>query len=354
MIIESIALIALAFGLIVFFHEAGHFLAARATGMTVHEFSIGFGRPLLFWFKRGQTQYSFRLWPFLSYVRIAGMEDGEDDPNGFGRKSRPAQAFVLVMGCLMNFILAIGIYIVMGSVVGLPVPNTRIQEVMPKTAAARVGLKSGDKLVGVDTRTGLSVDQIREAIQAHPGKPLDLKVERGGAVETIPITPMTQQGYELHGIHIRTVPIGVIGVRFSYTSEHASIGKSVRLGFQQTVSMIQLQVAGIIGMVGRKVPADVMGPVGVVTTMYDEARAGMLEFLSTFAAITIAIGFLNLLPIPPLDGSRLVIVGLEAIRRKPFNKEKENLVHLIGLALFLALVVVLTYRDILRIITGKP
>jgi len=353
-VILSILLIALAFGLIVFFHESGHFLAARATGMTVHEFSIGFGRPLLFWFRRGNTQYSFRLWPFLSYVRIAGMEDAGDDPNGFDRKSRPAQAFVLVMGCVMNFILAIMIYIVMGSIVGLPLPNSKIQKVMPNTPAAKVGLQPGDKLVGADGKTGLSVEQLREAIQSHPGKPMKLEVERGGAIETIPITPQAQQGYTLHGIHIRLVPIGVIGVSFSSTSEHASVAKSVRLGFEQTVSMIQLQVAGIVGMVARKVPADVMGPVGVVSTMYDEARAGLLEFLWTFAAITIAIGFLNLLPIPPLDGSRLVIVGLEAIRRKPFNKEKENLVHLVGLALFLALVIVLTYRDILRIITGKP
>ena len=346
------AAIALAFGLIVFFHEAGHFVAARLSGMAVHEFSIGFGRPLLFWVKRGETQYSFRLWPFLSYVRVAGMEPGEDHPQGFDKKSRLAQAFVLVMGCLMNFVLAVGIYIVMGTVVGLAVPEPRVHEVMPDTPAARAGLLPGDELLGVGGETGLSVDEIRQAIQDHPGKPLDLVIERAGETMTISITPMVEEAYELKGLRIQKVPIGLIGIRFDFTRKKAGIGESIVLGFRQTIAMIQLQAAGLVGMFTRQVPADVMGPVGVVHTMYGEARSSWPEFLSMFAMISIAIGFLNLMPIPPLDGSRLAIVVIEAIRRKPFDKQKESLVHLIGFGLLLALVVVLTYKDILRIVAG--
>ncbi len=353
MSLVSIAAIALAFGLIVLVHEAGHFFAARLSGMAVYEFSIGFGRPLLFWFKRGETQYSFRLWPFFSYVRVAGMEPGDDHPRGFGRKSRLAQAFVLVMGCLMNFLLAVGIYIVMGTVVGLPVPQNSIYEVIPDTPAARAGLLPRDKLVGVEGRVGLSVEKIREAIQERPGKPLELEVERDGQVRTVRITPMTETGFELKGLRVRKVPIGLIGIRFDFTRRHAGIEESIVLGFRQTVGMIQLQAAGLLGMLTREVPADVMGPVGVLHTMYGEARSSWSEFLSTFALIAIAIGFLNLLPIPPLDGSRLVIVAIEAIRRRPFDKQKENLVHLIGFGLLLALVIVLTYKDILRIIVGE-
>jgi len=348
----SAAAIALAFGLIVLFHEAGHFFAARLSGMAVHEFSIGFGRPLLFWLKRGETQYSFRLWPFFSFVRVAGMEPGDEHPRGFNRKSRLAQAFVLVMGCLMNFVLAVGIYIVMGTVVGLPVPEPRVLEVMPDTPAARAGLLPGDELLGVGGKTGLSVDEIREAIQEHPGKPLELEIEREGEARTISITPMVEDAYELKGLRIQKVPIGLIGIRFDFTRKQAGMGESIVLGFRQTIGMIQLQAAGLVGMFTRTVPADVMGPVGVVHIMYGEARSGWPEFLSMFAMIAVAIGFLNLLPIPPLDGSRLVIVAIEAIRRKPFDKQKESLVHLIGFGLLLALVVVLTYKDILRIVTG--
>jgi len=348
----SAAAIAIAFGLIVLFHEAGHFVAARLSGMAVHEFSIGIGRPLLFWLKRGETQYSFRLWPFFSYVRVAGMEPGDDHPQGFNRKSRLAQAFVLVMGCLMNFVLAVAIYIVMGTAVGLPVPEASVYEVMPDTPAARVELLPGDKLLGVDGKTGLSVEEIREAIQEHPGKPLDLEIEREGQARTISITPMIEDAYELKGLRIKKVPVGLIGIRFNFTRKHAGIGESIVLGFRQTIAMIQLQAAGLLGMLTGEVRADVMGPVGVVHTMYGEAESSWSEFLSTFALIAIAIGFLNLLPIPPLDGSRLVIVAIEAIRRKPFDKHKESLVHLIGFGLLLVLVVVLTYQDILRIIMG--
>ncbi|MDH4179923.1 MAG: M50 family metallopeptidase [Armatimonadota bacterium] len=348
----SIAAITLAFGLIVFFHEAGHFFAARLSGMAVHEFSFGIGRPLLFWLKRGETQYSFRLWPFFSYVRVAGMEPGDEHPRGFSKKSRLAQAFVLVMGCMMNFVLAVGIYIVMGTVVGLPVPEPRVREVMPDTPAARAGLLPGDELLGVGSKTGLSVDEIREAIQKHPGKPLDLEIEREGEAKTISITPMVEEAYELKGLRIEKVPIGLIGIRFDFTRKQAGVGESIVLGFRETIAIIQLQAAGLVGMFTRQVPADVMGPVGVVHTMYGEARSGWAEFLSMFAMIAIAIGFVNLLPIPALDGSRLVIVALEAIRRKPFDKQKESMVHLVGFGLLLALVVVLTYKDILRIVTG--
>jgi regulator of sigma E protease len=125
------------------------------------------------------------------------------------------------------------------------------------------------------------------------------------------------------------------------------------MGFRQTIGIIQLQAATLVGWLTRELRPAVMGPVGVVHTMYGEAQSSWFDFLATFALIAVAIGFLNLLPIPPLDGSRLVIVALEGIRRKPFDKEKESIIHLIGFALFLALFVLLTYQDILRIFTGS-
>ncbi len=348
----SIAAILLAFGLIVLFHEAGHFLAARLCGMAVHEFSIGFGRPLLFWFRRGQTQYSFRLWPFISYVRVAGMEPNDDHPQGFHRKSRPAQAFVLASGSVMNFVLAVAIYIFMGAVVGVPVADNRIEEIIPDYPAAQTDLRPGDELVGIDGKLGLSLDQIRRAIQDSPGKAITLEVARDGERLTIEITPVSERSYELKRLSVTEVPMGMIGVRFHASRHRRGVGESVVMGFTQTVGIIQLQAAILVGWLRRELRPAVMGPVGVVHTMYGEAQSSWFDFLATFALIAVAIGFLNLLPIPPLDGSRLVIVGLEGIRRKPFDKEKESIVHLIGFALFIALFVLLTYRDILRILTG--
>jgi len=344
-----VAAIVGAFALIILFHEAGHFVAARIWGMAVHEFSIGFGRPLLLWFRRGETQYSLRLWPFISYVRVAGMEPGDDHPRGFNTKSRVAQAFVLVTGCLMNFLLAMAIYVAIGAFIGVPVGRNLVKEVLPGTPAAAAQIRPGDRIVGVDGRSGLSVEAIRKAIQAHPSKPMKLVLERDGKLLTISLTPKTEHRYDVRGLRVAKVPIGLIGVGFDVAWERAGIGRSIVIGYETTWEMIHLQAVGIIAMITRQVPADVMGPVGVVDAMYKQARSGWADFLSMFAAIAVTVGFINLLPVPPLDGSRLVIVAIEAVRRKPFNKQKESLVHLVGLAVILALVLLITYRDIIRI-----
>jgi regulator of sigma E protease len=344
--------IALAFGVTVFVHELGHFLTARATGMAVYEFSLGFGRPLLFWFKRGDTQYSFRLWPFLSYVRIAGMEPEEDHPQGYDKKPRWAQALVLVTGCLMNFLLAVGIFMVIGLAFGKPVAVNAVEEVMPKSPAALVGLRHGDRLVGVNGRT-LSLAKLREAIQANPAKQITLEVERDGAHLSISITPKRDLVYDLRGINIIQRPIGLIGIIFATRVQRMGAVESITSGFLDTYDTIRLQIAGLVGMVRRKVPADLMGPVGIVQQLYTQAQEGWLRFLHMAALLTVAVGFLNLMPIPPLDGSRLIIVAYEAIRRKPVDKQKERLVHLVGMAVLLLFVLFITYKDIVRIVRSS-
>ena len=253
--------------------------------------------------------------------------------------------------CLFFFNLYC-IYIFIGAVIGVPVANNRVKNVLPGMPAAGAKLLPGDRIVGLGGRTGVSVDAIRRAIQSSPNKPLRLSVQREGNLRTITITPKRGTAYDLKGLHLVKVPIGLIGVHFAVTRERAGIASSVLLGFEETYGMVQLQAAALIATAARRVPADFMGPVGVVHTMYSEARSSWADFLTIFAAIAVTVGFINLLPIPPLDGSRLLIVALEAIRRKPFDKQKENLVHLVGLAVIMALFVLLTYRDIVRIATG--
>jgi regulator of sigma E protease len=130
------------------------------------------------------------------------------------------------------------------------------------------------------------------------------------------------------------------------------IVRSIGQGFLGIYDLIRLQIAGLVAALTRTMPLELVGPVGVVHVMYTEAQMGWLRFLNMCALLTVAIGFLNLMPIPPLDGSRLVIVGLEAIRRKPFDKRKEMLVHLVGFVLLLTLIGALTLKDIARIVAG--
>ena len=345
-----VAAIALAFGLTVFVHELGHFLTARLAGMAVYEFSIGFGRPLLLWFKRGGTQYSFRLWPFLSYVRIAGMEPGDEHPQGFLKKPRWAQAIVLVTGCLMNFLLAVAIFIAMGLVFGKAVPSNVVKEIAKDSPAAQVGLAPGDRLIGING-TRLSLDQLRAKIKASPGKQLALELERAGRRLALRITPEAILLKDVEGLNIVDRKIGRIGVGFDYEIVPMGVLESIATGFTDTHNVIRLQIVGFLGLARRQVPTDeVMGPVRFVGELYRAARESWLQFLNVAAILTIAVGFVNLLPIPPLDGSRLVIVAYEAIRRKPVDKRKETIVHLVGLALLMALILLITYRDI-RLLT---
>ncbi len=347
------AAIALAFGLTVFVHELGHFLTARLSGMAVHEFSIGFGRPLLFWFKRGETQYSFRLWPFLSYVRIAGMEPDDDHPRGFDKKRRSARAAVLAMGSVMNFMLAVAIFVAMGIFIGMPVPQNRIQLVMKKSPAARAGLQPGDRIIGVGGRTGLSVEEIRDVIRAHPGRRIMLEIERDGKQLTLPITPRVETETQVEGLKIKKIKIGLIGIGFETRVRPVGVWQSVENGFMFVYNMVHIQIVGIIGVLTRAVPADFMGPVGIADMLNKQAQQGWADFLWMFALFTVAVGFLNLMPIPPLDGSRLVILAIEGIRGKPFDKRKEMVVHIVGLMLFLGLALIVTYKDILRIVSQK-
>jgi len=348
-----IAAIALAFGLTVFVHELGHFLAARLAGMAVYEFSIGFGRPLLFWFRRGDTQYSFRLWPFLSYVRIAGMEPDDDHPQGFGKKRRAAQAAVLSLGSVMNCLLAVGIFVFMGTVIGMPVYQNYVDKVIAKSPAQQAGLLPGDRIIGVNGRVKLTVSEIRDAIHSYPGKAMVLEIERGGRRQSIRLVPQVEAGFEIHGLRIKEIKIGLIGIQFGRKLRPVGVGESVKEGFLFVYGTVQVQIAGIVGVIARTIRPEFMGPVGMADMLYAQAKQGWTDFLWTFAVLTVAVGFLNLLPLPALDGSRLVIVGIEAIRGKPFDKRKEAIVHLVGLMAFLCLAVLIAYGDVVRILRQK-
>ncbi|UCC69310.1 MAG: site-2 protease family protein [Armatimonadota bacterium] len=350
-VFARIIAIALAFGTTVLVHEAGHFVAARLSGMAVYEFSIGFGRPLLFWFRRGETQYSFRLWPFFSFTRVAGMEPGDDHPEGFHKKSRLAQMFVLATGCVMNFLLAVAIFVFMGAVLGRPVEvSNTVDRVFRGSPAEQVGLAPGDELIGINGRTDLSHGELVKAIQQHPEQPIVLEIERAGERLSINITPEKVMGWTEDGE--RSVPQGRIGVGFRARMERLGIWESVVGGFKLTVAAIYELAGGIFKSIRHGKGPELVGPVGVLQLMYKEAEVDWRYFFFIFAMVTVSIGFINLLPIPPLDGSRLVIVALEAIRRKPFDKRKEIIVHLIGFVLLLGLFVLLTFQDITRILVG--
>jgi regulator of sigma E protease len=194
----------------------------------------------------------------------------------------------------------------------------------------------------------MTLEEIVKYIRAHPEEPIALEIERGGEPMSIALTPLRVMDWGPDGE--RNVPVGRIGVIFEREVERLPIGVSVITGFRATRAMIEMLIRHLAELIVTGKGPKLVGPVGVVSIMYEDAGVDWGSFLFTFAAVTISIGFLNLLPIPPLDGSRLVIVGLEALRGRPFDKQKETVVHLVGFALLLVLLVVLTYKDILMLV----
>ncbi len=332
--------------ILILFHELGHFVAARRIGIPVHEFSLGFGYKLL-GTKKGGTEYNLRLIPLGGFVRMAGEEPGDmENPDGFNTRTPLEKMIVSFSGPFMNILLAVLIYIYTFAVIGVPQPinDAIIGEVLKDKPAYQAGLKSGDKVLAINDHKISNWNQFVENIQKNPaGKSLQLTISRNQETKVLNMTPVKDQ----------STGKSIVGVYSKFVYEHQGILTSIKLGFVQTYHMTVGMLAGL-GMLftGQVSSADLAGPVGITSMIGDAARNGLVALLGFTAFLSINLGILNLLPIPALDGSRIVFALVEAIRRKPIDPEKEGYIHFIGF-LFLMLVMLLaTYNDIVRLIKG--
>jgi regulator of sigma E protease len=327
------------FFLLILVHEFGHFVAAKFSGVKVREFSIGMG-PVVAAAKKGDTLYSLRLVPLGGYNRMAGMEpDDMDDPKGFNRKSVPRRMVIIVAGSMMNFILAAVLYSVVFLAVGMPSDSPVIGKVVPGWPAHRAGLQEGDRIVAVDhIRVNRWVELVA-AIRSNPEKTLTLVVERGRERFSVKVTPWRDPQTQT----------GVIGIEQAIT--HPDPFAALWQGIRQTGRMLVVVVDGFGQMLLGRVPVDLVGPVGIVQLVGQAARFGAASVLGFAAFISVNLGLINLFPIPALDGSRLVFLAIEAVRGRPVDPRKEGFVHLIGFAFLMLAILVITYRDLLRLLS---
>jgi regulator of sigma E protease len=327
-------------------HEAGHLLVARLSRMRVHEYSIGLGTRLWEHTIAG-TRTVIRLLPVGGYVRIAGMEPGEfDHPDGFHRKPAWQRVGVLLAGPIANFLVAM----IAASAVFLTQVNQdpgRVGSVTVPSAAYDAGIRPGDRIVSVDGRQVNAAEDIRREVESHPDQAISVVVIKGdGKRETVQLTPRYDASLDRSIIGIGTYPIFtpgqaiLTGVTFPVT---ASVG--IVVGIYQLASG---QIKG--GLLG---PEGATGAIGIGYLTIQAARAGWVEYLWLIAVLSVALGLANLLPIPALDGGRIVVVLLEKLRGRPFNREREMQVQRYGLAALLALVAFIAYFDVQRIMNGE-
>jgi regulator of sigma E protease len=335
----------LVFGLIVFVHELGHFLAARATGIRVLEFAMGFGPKLVGW-RRKETDYSLRLLPLGGYCKFEGEDESSGDPRAFTNAPVWKRFLSIFAGPAMNFVLAYLAVAVFVLAVGYVQTSAVIQAVTPGMTAEAAGFQVGDVITAVDGQPIENSESGAARLSAligagRPEDPVTLTVDRGGQKLDITVAPqLAEEGRYRIGIELGIVSHSLFG--------------SLRAAGYEIYDVTVLMVNGLKGLIfhGEGVK-DAMGPVGIVSFMTEEISQGnMATIINLIMIISLNVGIINLLPLPALDGGRLVFLLIEAVRRKPIKPEYEGWVHAAGFFLLIGLIVVLTYQDIMRKVTG--
>ena len=435
-------------GVLISVHEFGHFIVAKAVGIQVLRFSLGFGRPLLQW-RRGETEYWIAWIPLGGYVKMAGLEDegmaGEleggkasvpiDPARAFDKKPLWARMAVILAGVTMNVILAFVIYTSLALAVGNPKrPTTQVDtvfasrlpkgtealatlqrgdrivringdtvvtweditahlllapdtarleiagrkdpiritvppEVNPRTRlalsleplfparigavlsnqpASKAGLRRGDVVVRADEDTVRSWSDLIHKLWASPGHPLALRVVRGDSVVQLTVTPVAQT--EDDSLSPRPKSYGYIGAEGDFvTHRKLSVGQAIAVGADKTVGAVGLMLESLRRLVTHGSVKEVGGPITIAQVAGQQARLGLVQFLSFLAFFSVSLAVLNLLPIPVLDGGHAMFLIAEGIRRRPLSPELRLRLTQVGMLLVLAIMAVALSNDVLRL-----
>ncbi|GEK32527.1 RIP metalloprotease RseP [Kurthia sibirica] len=413
---QAIIAFILVFGSIVFFHELGHFIFAKRSGILVREFAIGFG-PKILGIKRGETLYTIRLLPMGGYVRMAGEDmdtvelqpgyrigfllndadeitrvvlnqnkqlpdmlflevekadllkglwiEGYDEDEKlvrysvardaiieennqqtiiapydrtFNAKSLPKRTMTIFAGPLFNFILAVIFFSIIAFVQGIPTNDAVIANVVKDSPAQVAGVQKDDLVVAANGTAVKKWEQLSEVIQENAGKEITLDVKRDGEIKTVKVTPESKT--------VNKEKIGQIGIQYGIEYKKDPL-MAIPYGFEQTYTFM-VRIVEILGtlVTGSFTLDSLSGPVGIYKATEEVAKYGFMTLMSWAAMLSINLGIMNLLPLPALDGGRLLFFAYEAVRGKPIDKQKEGIIHFVGFALLMLLMIAVTWNDI--------
>ncbi len=332
------------FGLVIFFHELGHLIAAKRMGVRVEKFSLGFG-PEWLGFTKGGTRYAVSLIPVGGYVKMAGEHLGEKrkgTPDEFLSQKWWRRILVVASGPAMNFILAIVIFSLMAFFVGIMIPHyesTEVGSVIPEMPAEKAGMLEKDKIISIDGKEVSDWKEMAEIIHSKPGEEISIKILRAKEEILLKIIP---QYDEVRGV-------GLIGIGPAWHTRKYNFISSLFAGFEQTAFLIVLTLKYIWLMLLGAVKPAVAGPIGIAQMVAQVARTGIYQLFSLIAIISAGIGLFNLFPIPLLDGGHAMFYLVEGITGKPLDENKMKIAQTIGAVIIIFLLVLVTYQDILRL-----
>ena len=335
------------FSILIFFHELGHFIAAKASGVKVYKFAFGFG-PRILGFTKNQTEYVICLIPLGGYVKMAGemgqesvKETSEEIPEEqrFDKKSLGIRALIVALGPFMNIATAVVIFSFIFFINGIPVVTNSVSTVIENGPAEQAGIYSGDKIIAINSMKMEEPKEIANIINESSGEELQITLDREGEIIDVFIIPEYDDNYKK----------GLIGITFEVSVEKINIFSAFLKGLMTTGNIIKLIFSNTIEMITGKVPIEIAGPLGIAQMTGEAAKLGFLNLLYFTAILSIFIGLFNLLPIPILDGGHIIILAIEKLRGKPLEAEKINFMYLIGISLMIIIFVIATYKDILRV-----
>lgn len=337
-----IAILGLAVLMVV--HEGGHYLAARRFGMRVTKFSIGFGPTLWKHRPKGSpTTFQIAIIPFLAYVQIAGLNPYEEidpnDPESYANASLWARIVTISAGSLSNYFFA-SVLMFFGFLLGgnqIVDETTMRVNIAAEGPAAQAGIQKGDRIVTVNGTPITDWDQLKQVIGGHSGEAIDVEVERGSERFHVHPTPISAEG-ETKG----KILVG------PYTAwQPVSAGQAALLSLTEPPKVVYALVKGLARMISLKDKPELSGPVGIVKETASAARSGAHVYLKLLGALSAYLGGFNLLPLPALDGGRLLFLLFEAASRRRADAKVEAKVHAIGLLMFLTLIAFVTYTEVI-------
>lgn len=367
--LTSILAVILVLGGLIFFHELGHFSVARAFGMGVSTFSLGFG-PKLFSFRSGKTEYALSLVPLGGYVALVGENDEADIPEGFSAEEsfalRPAwqRLLVVLAGPFANILLAWLVCWALAFGWGTPILQPVVGQVSAGSPAEKAGLEAGDQIISINGQSVDSWEDMATVINKSDGIPMQMEIMRPNK-KTDANDAGANQGYTTVRIRIaaekstRKTIFGeeetawLIGVRAagqSITKPEGFLSGAIT-GIRQTWNLVALTWQSFVKLAQRVVPLDqVGGPIMIAQMVGEQAKHGLADILALTALISINLGILNLLPIPVLDGGQVLFCLLEIVFHRPINKKFQEYAMRVGLGLLIMLMLLATFNDVWRII----
>ena len=345
MIIKYIIAILL-FSAIILFHELGHFLLAKANGIRVNEFSLGLG-PTIVGFTKGETKYSIKLLPFGGACMLEGEDSQSDDDRSFQKKSVWARISVVAAGPIFNFIMVFVLAVIILGNIGISTPT--VAQVEDGYGAQTAGLQAGDEIIKMNHKHIHFFKEISMYTLFHAGETVEVTYERNGERHIVEVQPTydEEQGRYRYGI--------------DGSGEYTKVGpiKTLQYSVYEVKYWIQYTVGSLKMLLTRQVSVnDLSGPVGIVKTIgdtYDMSKSDgafyvWMNLLNLALLLSANLGVMNLLPIPALDGGRLVFLVIEAIRGKRVSEDKEGMVHFIGLLCLFGLMILIMFNDIRKLI----